>query len=68
VSDPRRESRHDMTTQAQPETPVEHSIPAPQPVFTTDELFAGTKEIGIQHLGSTYRLRITRQGKLVLNK
>jgi len=31
-------------------------------------LFAGEHEIGIVHAGETYRLRITRQGKLILNK
>ena len=30
-------------------------------------LFAGEHEIGILHAGETYRLRITRQGKLILN-
>jgi len=38
------------------------------PSFTTTELFGGAAEIGITHQGLTYRLRITRQGKLVLNK
>lgn len=41
---------------------------ASQPSFTTEELFGGATEIGIAHQGLTYRLRITRQGKLVLNK
>jgi hemin uptake protein HemP len=41
---------------------------ASQPSFTTKELFGGATEIGIAHQGLTYRLRITRQGKLVLNK
>ncbi|MEP9395877.1 hemin uptake protein HemP [Mesorhizobium sp. KR2-14] len=31
-------------------------------------LFAGEHEIGIDHRGSLYRLKITRQGKLILNK
>lgn len=39
-----------------------------QPVFTTEQLFGGSNEIAILHQGLTYRLRITRQGKLVLNK
>ena len=30
--------------------------------------FRGTQEIGIEHEGSLYRLKITRQGKLILNK
>jgi hemin uptake protein HemP len=32
------------------------------------ELFAGRTEICIEHEGSVYRLKITRQGKLILNK
>lgn len=39
-----------------------------QPSFTTEELFGKANEIGIAHQGLVYRLRITRQGKLVLNK
>ena len=31
-------------------------------------LFNGAHEIGINHAGSLYRLKITRQGKLILNK
>lgn len=36
--------------------------------FTTDELFRGATEIVIAHREALYRLKITRQGKLVLNK
>lgn len=32
------------------------------------DLFAGRTEICIEHEGSVYRLKITRQGKLILNK
>ena len=31
-------------------------------------LFRGDHEIGIEHHGALYRLKITRQGKLILNK
>ena len=37
-------------------------------VVTSDTLFQGSREIGIEHFGSLYRLKITRQGKLILNK
>jgi hemin uptake protein HemP len=37
-------------------------------VIDSRALFAGEHEIGIVHAGETYRLRITRQGKLILNK
>ncbi|MEO3999972.1 hemin uptake protein HemP [Mesorhizobium sp. CAU 1732] len=37
-------------------------------IVTSDSLFRGTHEIGIEHEGAMYRLKITRQGKLILNK
>lgn len=37
-------------------------------VVTSESLFRGTHEIGIEHSGAMYRLKITRQGKLILNK
>jgi hemin uptake protein HemP len=37
-------------------------------VFGSDLLFDGSSEVGIEHAGSLYRLKITRQGKLILNK
>jgi len=49
--------------------PVSH-VRQPVQVHTvsSDSLFHGTHEIGIEHRGSLYRLKITRQGKLILNK
>ncbi len=42
---------------------------APQkPVFDSKQLFGASSEIGILHQGSLYRLKITGQGKLILNK
>ena len=39
------------------------------PAFSTSDLFRGKeREIVIEHNGDLYRLRITRQGKLILNK
>jgi hemin uptake protein HemP len=37
-------------------------------ILSSDTLFQGSREIGIEHYGSLYRLKITRQGKLILNK
>mgnify|MGYP001042847197 CR=1 FL=1 len=37
-------------------------------VLESGDLFAGTNEIMIRHDGVIYRLKITRQGKLILNK
>ncbi|APG85409.1 hemin uptake protein HemP [Sinorhizobium americanum] len=54
------------------DTPL--SSPAPsattrsQPIVESHELFRGTSEILISHDGAIYRMRITRQGKLILNK
>lgn len=37
-------------------------------ILCSRELFAGRSEICIEHEGSLYRLKLTRQGKLILNK
>ncbi|MEL7428550.1 MAG: hemin uptake protein HemP [Pseudomonadota bacterium] len=37
-------------------------------VFKSAELFGSANEICIEHEELIYRLRITRQGKLILNK
>lgn len=48
---------------------VAHSAHTQQmPVFDARQLFGASGEIGIVHQGSLYRLKITRQGKLILNK
>ena len=36
--------------------------------LSSEQLFLGDHEIGIDHAGALYRLKITRQGKLILNK
>jgi len=36
--------------------------------FDSAQLFDGQKEVQIRHKGALYRLKITRQGKLILNK
>jgi len=41
---------------------------APSRTIESDALFRGSHEIGIEHHGALYRLKITRQGKLILNK
>jgi hemin uptake protein HemP len=38
------------------------------PEYDTNALFAGRREIVIHHAGAAYRMKITRQGKLILNK
>ena len=40
-----------------------------EPAFVdSTRLFAGRTEIRLRHRGEEYRLRITRQGKLILTK
>lgn len=36
--------------------------------LTTDALFNGADEVRISHHGAEYRLKVTRQGKLILTK
>ncbi len=40
----------------------------PGRMVSSRALFGGDREIGIEHAGALYRLKITRQGKLILNK
>lgn len=44
------------------------ATPQRMTAYSTAVLFGGTREIEIEHNGEIYRLRITRQGKLILNK
>lgn len=48
-----------------PENPTD-STQARQ--WKSEELFAGGEEVTIVHRGAPYRLRITRQDKLILTK
>ncbi|OQY07575.1 MAG: hypothetical protein B6I25_01560 [Planctomycetales bacterium 4572_13] len=38
------------------------------PVVESSRLFGKSNEIMIRHEGAVYRLRITRNGKLIMNK
>lgn len=44
------------------------SKPDDQKVLESEALFQGRSEIIIRHQGADYRMKITRQGKLILNK
>ena len=44
--------------------PAESALPS----YDTQTLFAGRREIVIHHAGADYRMKITKQGKLILNK
>lgn len=50
----------------QPATHFER--PRPPDNIPADVLFKGNLEVLITHNGDTYRLRITRNGKLILTK
>ena len=43
-------------------------VRAPARDVTSRELLAGAEELRIHHQGSIYRLRLTRQDKLILTK
>lgn len=38
------------------------------PVYQFEQLSAGSSEVLIEHRGQRYRLRVTRNGGLILNK
>lgn len=60
---------HHRTRRAAFDAPRQvETVHRPMRVVASSALFAGEHEIGISHAGSLYRLKITRQGKLILNK
>lgn len=50
--------------------PVQNDARRTAPVRSvlSEDLFRGAHEVHIEHAGAIYRLKITRQGKLILNK
>jgi hemin uptake protein HemP len=50
-----------------PEPPRESTLGATRTV-SSDDLFRGHHELLIDHHGEIYRLRLTKTGKLILNK
>ena len=54
---------------ARPQTEEsEHADSDSRRLIRSEELLAGTQEVLIEHDGQTYRLRLTRRGKLILHK
>ena len=51
-----------------PPPPAEAARPFSAVVWNSEEILKGTKEIQIVHRGEVYRLRLTRNGKLILSK
>lgn len=57
-----------MSNTTEREKPAEKVDPREPVDLDTRQLFAGRSEIRIAHDNAIYRLRITRAGKLILNK
>lgn len=55
------------TPQVPPVPSLQGTTPGIRSV-SSEELFQGQRELLIVHAGETYRLRLTRNGKLILNK
>lgn len=47
---------------------VEESAPKDAPLLRSEDLLSGSREVFIQHGAETYRLMVTRNGKLILQK
>ena len=62
--------RHQSIFDLPPPSPERPPQPVRDParIVKSTTLFNGEREIGIEHAGALYRLKITRQGKLILNK
>ncbi len=54
-------NEHDAGTAVKP-------VSQTQRILESRDLFRGQSEILISHEGAIYRMKITRQGKLILNK
>lgn len=48
--------------------PADNAAAEPQRILRSEELLQGHKEIVIRHGEECYRLRLTRSGKLILQK
>ena len=57
-----------MTEPPKSQSPQPGSSSEPARVVDARQLFAGQREVWIEHDGVRYRLRITRRGKLILQK
>lgn len=59
-----------MMTAEQPRGPENDNSTAPKKIHRTsfESLAHGANEVIIEHQGEEYRLRLTRNGRLILNK
>lgn len=60
--------RRDKLTLSVPRKPLPASQEYQDGVLDTKNLFKGTRELKIKHNTETYRLTITKLGKLILTK
>lgn len=69
-NDPQLPKRSRMNAQEKPPepNPDRDSQSDSRKLIRSDELLAGSEEVLIEHEGQTYRLRVTRSGKLILHK
>ena len=56
------------TPQSPPSAPSSKSSPLSARELASDDLLQGTREVLIRHGTDVYRLRLTRNGKLILHK
>jgi hemin uptake protein HemP len=66
LSVPSSQMAQDALSSRQPVDPVQRILPSG--AIPTDFLFRGRQEVLVCHNGENYRLRITRNGKLILTK
>ena len=57
-----------QTTSSTPIAPRSANRQAPIPRLRSEDLFRTSHELIIEHQGQEYRLRLTRNDKLILNK
>lgn len=57
-----------VTTPSAASSPYPQAVPGADGLICSDALFASGNEVLIQHHGEQYRLRRTRNGKLILTK
>lgn len=67
-ADPTPPTSRQPARQAPSDRPAADGLPSPTLCIAFDELAKGRKEVQIEFGGQTYRLRVTRNGKLILNK
>lgn len=59
---------NDAHTPNESDSPVDETATTPERVIRSEELFAGERIVLIQHAGEKYRLLITRNDRLILQK